>query len=189
MKFFIVGLHASGKQEIMDSLRDAGLPTGRLFTNGDLSDGRYEFLSDQDVRTIFENNSYIFIKETGNHNNVFEGMSFHEFDSKKVFALTPDQFLAIPHKALNDEICIIWLDGTTAQRRSRYLEERRNYTWSEEEERETLCLTDFVQSVYSFPHSRVMYFFNEVPARVAAIIEAMIRHEDLIDTFTNNYKE
>ena len=33
MKYFIVGLHASGKNEAIDILRDNGVKCGNLFTN------------------------------------------------------------------------------------------------------------------------------------------------------------
>lgn len=188
MKYIIVGLHGSGKQEIMNELEEAGLPVGRLFTNGDLNDDRYTFFSDQEVRTIFENNAYIFIKELGEMNNVYEGLSFREFDDRSIFALTPDQFLAIPHKAINEEICIIWLDGTTAARRNRYISEKRNYAWNEEEDRERRNISEFINMIYNFPKSHLLYFHNEVPSRVAAIVEALIRHEDLIPLFTNKFE-
>ena len=35
MKFLIVGLHSSGKQEVLDTLTEMGVKCGRLFSNLD----------------------------------------------------------------------------------------------------------------------------------------------------------
>ena len=37
MKYIIIGMHGSGKQEVVDILRDNGIRCGRLFTNLDIS--------------------------------------------------------------------------------------------------------------------------------------------------------
>ena len=60
MKYFIVGLHSSGKQEILDILSKYEVPCGKLFSN--ISEPRaeiynsfnYELYTDKDIKDIFE---------------------------------------------------------------------------------------------------------------------------------------
>ena len=69
MKYFIIGLHASGKQEIIDMLRELGISCGKLFSNMEepspniYNSLNYELYSNKDVMDIFENNAYVFIQE------------------------------------------------------------------------------------------------------------------------------
>ena len=62
-------MHGSGKQEVVDILRDNGIRCGRLFTNLDISAApniynidNYEQYSSKDIHDIFENNAYIFMQ-------------------------------------------------------------------------------------------------------------------------------
>lgn len=189
MKYIIVGLHGSGKQEVMNTLEKAGVECGRLFTNADLADDRYEFFTDGDVRTIFENKAYVFIKELDTNSKIrcFEGLSFYEFDNKSVFALSPDQFIAIPAVPLRDEVCFIWMDNNVANRTTRYKDERRSYDWNAQETVEKGALADFIKGIYSFPNSHLLYFYNEDPQRVAAIVYALVKHEDLLPFFEKKF--
>ena len=180
MKFIIVGLHCSGKQEVMDTLSKDGINCGRLFTNADLADDRYDFFTDDDIRSIFENNAYIFIRDVAYNSNCYEGLSFYEFDNKDVFALTPDQFISIPNVPLKDEVCIVWLDANKASRYNRYKLEKRSYNWNEEEALETRDMAEFVKYIYNFPNSHMLYFNNEDPQRVAGIVYALVKYPDLL---------
>lgn len=189
MKYIIVGLHSTGKQEVLDALAKDGIECGRLFTNADLSDPRYDFYTDEDVRTIFENNAYVFIKElcTTSKINCYEGLSLNEFDYKDVFALTPDQFNAIPLVPLSDDVCFIWMDSNDTSRRTRYMEEKRSYNFNQQDKVEKERLSDFIKNIYSFPKSHILYFFNEDPQRVAAIIYALVKHPELLPIFEKKF--
>ena len=189
MKYFIIGLHASGKQEVLDALTKEGIECGRLFTNADLSDPRYDFYTDDDVREIFENKAYVFIKDLGATSkiNCYEGLTLNEFDYKDVFALTPDQFNAIPLVPLNDEICFVWMDGNDSNRRLRHTEEKRNYNFNEQDIIEKNRLNDFIKNIYSFPKSHLIYFSNEDPQRVSAIVYALVKHPDLLPIFEKKF--
>ena len=92
MKFIIVGLHASGKQEVLDALEQKGVNCGRLFSNIEEADStiynsyNYELYSTSEVRNIFENNAYIFLHALESSASInaykyYEGLSFYEFDS------------------------------------------------------------------------------------------------------------
>lgn len=121
MKFFIVGLHSSGKQEILDILEKQGINVGRLFSNIETPDVRiynsynYELMSTTDINEMFENKAYMFLKElettaTTKSYKYYEGLSTWAYDNNQIFALSPDQFIAIPPKSFrNDEIVLIWV--------------------------------------------------------------------------------
>lgn len=189
MKYFIVGQHSSGKQEVLSTLEKAGIDCGRLFTNADLADDRYEFFTDGDVRDIFENKAYVFIKELDTNSRIrcFEGLSLYEFDTKSVFSLSPDQFISIPFVPLRDDVCFIWMDNNVSSRMTRYKDERRSYDWATQEKLEKATLTDFIKGIYSFPNSHLLYFYNEDPQRVAAIVYALVKHEDLLPFFEKKF--
>ena len=69
MKFFIVGLHCSGKQEILDILEKQGVSVGRLFSNIESASPQiynsynYELMSTKDINEMFENKAYLFLQE------------------------------------------------------------------------------------------------------------------------------
>ena len=45
----------------------------------------------------------------------------------------------------------------------------------------------YVKSLYTFNNSNLIYFNDEVPARVATIINTMIKHPDTIVDFVKNF--
>ena len=56
--------------------------------------------------------------------------------------------------------------------------------------RETIEKKDsasFVQVLYDFNKSKVLYFTNEDPMRVAAVIYSLIKHPDLLPVYTESY--
>ena len=55
MKHIVVGMHSSGKQELFDLLDRQNIRCGKLFSNINLSDIRYDFYSDADLVELFEN--------------------------------------------------------------------------------------------------------------------------------------
>lgn len=199
MKYFITGLHASGKQEVVNILESMGVKCGKLFTNMDhmlestYNKDNYELYSDEDIYDVFENEAYIFIQEhpqstlgfkTGKY---YEGLSKYTFDQNDVFILSPDQLLAIPQKVINEPICFVWLDNTKDNRSARYYNERRLYNYNERDSLEKRDLNSYVKTLYSFNNSSIIYFNDEVPVRVATIINTMIKHPDTINDFVKNF--
>ena len=135
MKFLIVGLHSSGKQEVLDTLTEMGIKCGRLFSNLDnpspdiYNSFNYDIFTTKEVNEIFENNAYIFINELDRSSNVnsykyFEGLTKYEFDNNDVFALSPDQLLHISPNAIKDDICFVWMDNDKEDRILKYRREK-----------------------------------------------------------------
>lgn len=199
MKYFITGLHSSGKQEVINVLEGLGVKCGKLFTNMDdmpaaiYNKDNYEYYSNEDINNVFENNAYIFIQEhpqstlgfkTGRY---YEGLSKYTFDQNDVFILSPDQLLAIPQNAITEEVCFVWLDNTKDNRSSRYHNEHRLYNFIERDELEKRDLNTYVKTLCSFENSKLIYFNDEVPSRVATIVNVMIKHPDTINDFIKNF--
>lgn len=198
MKFFIVGLHCSGKQEVLDILSKYNIKCGRLFANLDnpsseiYNSYNYELYDTKDINEIFENNAYIFINELDKLSNVnsykyYEGLSKYELDNNDVFCLSPNQLLQIPQNNINDQICFIWMDNNKEQRLERYKREKREYSFSSRDIIEKKDINAFVKTLYSFNNSNVLYFIGEEPGRVAAIIYTLINHPDLINIYKKYY--
>ena len=199
MKFLVVGFHGSGKREIAHILRKQDISVGRIFTNlEERSDTIYnseefEIFDTQTVNEIFENNSYMFIKEMGAVDGLtsyktFEGLSTWEYDQNQVHVLSPDQFLAIPiTKLIGEEICYVWVDNTRDARLTYYLSQESKYSFKDREELENADMDMFVKKMYSTAEGRVIYFMNEAPERISAIIYACIKHPDLLNIFTKYY--
>ena len=199
MKFIIVGLHASGKQEVLDALEQKGVNCGRLFSNLEEADStiynsyNYELYSTSEVRNIFENNAYIFINELSSLSHLssykyFEGLSKYTFDNNDVFVLSPDQLLCIPANVIDEEICFIWMDNNKEDRLNKYKKDGLEYGFSDREKIEKHDINSFVKTMYSFKNSRVLYFVREDPCRVATVIYSLIKHPDLLDIFTKYYE-
>lgn len=198
MKFLIVGLHSSGKQEIIDNLSEMGINCGRLFSNIDnpspeiYNSFNYDIFTTREIDEIFENNAYIFINELDRASNVnsykyFEGLTKYEFDNNDVFVLSPDQLLHISPSAIKEDVCFIWIDSDKDGRINRYKKERRTYSFTGRESIEKNDLDHFVKILYNFPNSRLLYFIKEEPNRVATIIYSLIKHPDLMDVFVKNF--
>lgn len=197
MKFFVVGLHSSGKQEVLDILERNGINCGRQFSNIDepspsiYNSYNYELYSMSDINDIFENNAYIFINELENRNinsyKYFEGLTKYEFDNNDVFTISPDQLLNISPSSINEDICFIWMDNNSNDRMNRYRREKREYGFAQKDLIEKRDIDAFSKNLYSFNNSRVIYFTNEEPCRVATIIYSLIKHPDLMDVFVENF--
>ena len=190
MKYFIVGLHASGKQQIARQLTEYGLRVGKVFRSIDeVKDSVYTLSSivydKEDINKLADNQAYIFFSQnTLNTESFFEGLSFYEYDNNDIFVISPQQFSLIPH--FDKDTIFIWLDNTTQQRRSRYLMERRKYNFKEQENLERENINDFIERVCNRDH---LYFINEEPSRVGAIIYSLIQHPDLIDLYKKNFNQ
>lgn len=194
-------MHCAGKQEVADILENKGIKCGRQFTNLEntfaaniYNGGNYEQYTMKDVNEIFENNAYIFMHEFpwGNELNFspikyYEGLSLYEFENNDVFVMSPHQLFSISPASIKDDVCFIWMDNTKKERLNRYYTEKRTYSFSNREEIESKDMNSFVKFLYGFDKSRVLYFTNEDPARVAAIIYSLIKYPDLINIYTEAY--
>lgn len=203
MKYFIIGMHGSGKREVADILENNGIRCGRLFTNMDnlsassVYNGlNYEQYTTKDINEIFENNAYIFMHEFPFVDHLtspfstykcYEGLSLYEFDNNDVFVISPDQLFIINPSSIKDDITFIWMDNTKKERLNRYYTEKRSYNFYNREEIESKDSNYFVKLLYNFDNSRVIYFTSEDPARVAAIIYSVIKHPDLLPIYTEAF--
>jgi hypothetical protein len=201
MKYIIIGMHGSGKHEVADILENNGIRCGRLFTNLDnlsastiYNGSYYEQYTSKDVNSIFENNAYIFMQEFpfGDQLNLmtckyYEGLSLHEFENNDVFVMSPDQLFAISPASIKDDVTFVWLDNPKKERLNRYYAEKRTYSFSAREEIELKDSSSFVKFLYGFDKSRVLYFTNEDPARVAAVMYSVIKHPELLPLYTEAF--
>lgn len=189
MKHIVVGMHSSGKQELFDLLDRQNIRCGKLFSNINLSDIRYDFYSDADLVELFENKAYIFMKEVDDYTrNSYEGLSLYEYDNNDVFILSPEQFTAIPQQFFTEDICLVWLDDSKGIRRQRYDEEKRSYNFQEREDFERRELDEFVKTIYNNNKFHVLYFTNEDIARVSSIVYACVKHNELVYNFEKTFK-
>ena len=189
MKYIIVGMHSSGKQELFELLSKQDIACGKLFSNVNINDIRYDFFSDTDLIEIFENKAYLFMKEIDDYSrNSYEGLSLYEFDNNDVFLLSPDQFAAIPQQFFQDDICLVWLDDSKGIRKQRYDDEKRSYNFSEREEFERRDLEEFIKIIYNNKKFHVLYFTNEDIARISSVVYACVKYPDLVFNFEKTYK-
>lgn len=186
MKFFIVGLHSSGKKEVAELLKFWGIKVARLFSNLENPSEKiynsldYEYFTNQDINDIFENNAYVFLHELSTDASIreyrfYEGLSQHEFDKSQVFVLSPDQVTSIPRSSLKEPVCWIWIDDDRNVRLDRYFDENRQYDFEEREKIERRDLDAFCKMMYDL--GNMIYFTNERAERIAAIIYLCIKHE------------
>lgn len=201
MKYIIIGMHSSGKQEVADHLEKLGISCGRLFTNMDCPSAKvynglnYELYTTKDVIEIFENNAYVFIQEfpeveslyVSSTNTWYEGLTKYEFENNDVFVLSPDQLFSISPTSIKEDVCFVWLDNTKQQRLNRYYTEKRSYSFSARENIEKSDASSFVSVLYDFNKSKVLYFTNEEPTRIAAVIYSLIKHPDLLPIYTESF--
>lgn len=198
-------MHSSGKQEVADILESYDIKCGRLFTNlpnsaepNIYNGNNYEQYSSKDIHDVFENNAYIFMQEFPfgddvsmlnicNNAKYYEGLSLYEFENNEVFVMSPDQLFSISPSSVKDNVCFIWLDNTKKERLNRYYAERRTYSFSNREEIEIKDSNAFVKFLYGFEKGRVLYFNNEDPMRVAAVVYSLIKHPDLLSIYTESY--
>jgi hypothetical protein len=201
MKYIIIGMHSSGKHEIADILENNGIKCGKLFTNLDthlmpsVYNGlNYEQYTIKDVNDIFENNAYIFLQDFPFGDNInalsckyYEGLSTYEFENNDVFVMSPDQLFSISPTSIKDDVIFVWLDNPKKERLNRYYAEKRSYNFSDREEIENKDATSFVKALYGFDKSNVLYFTNEDPVRVAAILYSLIIYPDLLPIFVDAF--
>lgn len=189
-KYMIVGFHDSGKQEIADDLSQNGFRVGKNFISlADTPSDAY-FLNTtiypaQDIDALFENQAYIFIqKKFIDGETYYEGLSLYEYDNNDVFVMSPDQFNLIPSIANN--VTIVWLDNNLSNRRARFLTERRKYDFNKLEKFEKQDMMEFIEKINAGP-AKVLYFNNEEPLRVSAIVAALIKAPSLLPLFAARF--
>ena len=191
MKFFIVGLHSSGKSDIVDILERKGISCGHIFSDittpkdNIYNSYNYELYTTKDVNEVFENDAYLFIKECKNGDQKFyEGLSRYAFENNDVFVLSPDQLLATSFNNIDEDICFVWVDNTRSNRYNKYFDDRKSYNFKQREELETEDLSTFVKLIYT---KRMLYFSNEEPSRIASIIYTMVKFPETQEIFFENY--
>ena len=186
MKYFIVGLNASGKQAVCSDLRALGVNVGSIFRSVDKIPSDTYSLSEvvygeHDIDSIFENHSYIFFdKNTQSNVSFFEGLSLYEYENNDVFMITPHQFNLVSQ--FDKDVLFIWLDGSIIQRRDRFIDERRKYNFLRIDHMDKDEILDFSTRISEHDY---IYFNNEDPSRVSAIIYSMVTYPEL----HNIYKE
>ena len=189
MKYFIVGLHSNNKYNVIDYLEKLGVKCGHLFSDLSTPNSKiynsynYELYTTQEVNEIFENNAYIFLRTRNvDSKQFYEGLSKYEFDNNDVFVLSPDQILEISFNLINEPICFVWLDGKREYRYNIYRDEHREYNFKEREELESSDFSTFINTLYDSNY-KLLYFNEEVPDRVGAVIYSLIQHPDLLDVY------
>ena len=201
MKYIIIGMHSSGKQEVADILENNGVRCGRLFTNMDnlsapniYNGSNYEQYTSKDINDVFENNAYVFMQEFpfGDELSIdatkyYEGLSLYEFENNDVFVMSPDQLFAISPTSIKEPVTFVWLDNPKKDRLNRYYAEKRTYSFYNREEIELKDSNSFVKFLYGFDKSNVLYFTNEDPMRVAAVIYSAITYPDLLPIYTEAF--
>jgi hypothetical protein len=191
MKFFIVGLHSSGKSDIVDVLERKGISCGHIFSDittpkdSIYNSYNYELYTTKDVNEVFENDAYLFVKECKiGDQKFYEGLSRHTFENNDVFVLSPDQLLVTSFNNVDEDVCFVWVDNTKSNRYNKYLDDRKTYNFKQREVVETEDLSTFVKTIYTKP---MLYFCNEDPARIASIIYTMVKYPELQEIFFENY--
>ncbi len=193
MKYFIVGLHSSGKREIMNSLASLGVQCGKLFSDIEepndkfYESDQYEIFPTKEINGIFENNAYIFMQRINLYGHSFyEGLSKYEFEHKDVFVFSPDQLSAAVLTNIKEPYCFIWVDNTKMNRYNRYRDEGREYSFAQREEQETKDLGYFVSVIYD-SGAPILYFNNEDPQRISTIIYTLVKYPELFDQYKNTF--
>lgn len=201
MKFIIIGMHASGKHEIAHQLEDLGMKYGRLFSSvPNINDMKEVYAKDEfetydvmDIHDVFENNAYVFIQEQPDDvinvsaHKFFQGLSKYTYDNNDVFVMSPDQFMSISVSNLPKDAVYVWLDNTKTNRQTRYKSSKLDYSFNIREQLEKNDIKDFVKTLYSVSNGNLLYFTNEVPGRISAIIYSIYKHNDLLNVYTENF--
>lgn len=182
-KFIIIGFNGSGKMAVANALQEMDIKVGKTFRSSDTVGNQYSLSSIvydvKEINNLFESQAYLFIKESTNKaNRYYEGISFYEYQNNDVFVMTPDQFNTVAR--FDDNVVFVWLDNNSIQRRSRHRMEKRKYDFTRQERIEQEYIQDFTDRISD---NAILYFNNEDPDRVAAIIYSVIKHPDLLDVY------
>lgn len=190
MKIFIIGMNSVGKSEVIKDLTSlCNIKEGKRFCSLESAENEnylqhYHFYDNIEVNNMFENKAYFFLNENRNFTkNFYEGISLYEYENYDIFMLSPDQFIQVPK--FDKDTIFVWMDGNLQNRRSRYIAERRKYNLTKIDEIEREYSNDFVSKLYTYKN--VLYFNNEDPSRISAIIYAIYKDPSLIEVFRNRF--
>jgi hypothetical protein len=190
MKYLIVGRQGCGVKEIVELSEKMGISVGHIFRNISEIDPRSYTLSKliydySDIENIEESNSYIFMQECFQKEKFLEGLSFYEYDQNDVIYMGIDHIVKIPQSVWDKmDVTIIWLDNTSDFRFNYMIENGYMHDFNIQEDNESFNIQGFIDRVYDKKH---IYFFNEEPKRVAAILYGLVKHPDLLDIFIQNF--
>lgn len=190
MKYLIIGRQGSGIPEIVEDLEKLGVSVGHIFRSIPEVDEKSYTLSKivydfSDIEKIEETNSYIFIQECFQKEKFLEGLSFYEYDNNDVIYMGIDHVAKIPQKVWDKmNVTIIWLDNTYDFRMNYMLENGYKHMYYIQEDNEGFNIAGFTDRVYDKSH---IYFFNEDPKRISAIIYSLVKYPDLLDIFIKNF--
>jgi hypothetical protein len=186
-KFIIIGFNCNGKMHVAKRLEEKGVRVGHIFRNTESVGEQYSLSTvvydSKEVNDLFENQSYIFIKESQNKaDKYYEGLSFYEYQNSDVIIMSPDQFNMVPR--FDDNVIFVWLDNNDTNRRYRHRAEKRKYDFANQDRLEKEYIHDFMDRIGDNP---IIYFLNENPERVATIVHSLIKHPDLTDEFLETF--
>jgi len=186
-KYILIGFNGSGKISTANKLRELGIKVGNTFRSTENIGNQYSLSNVvydmREINNLFENQSYLFIKESPTKSNqYYEGISFYEYQNNDVLVMTPDQFNMVAK--FDDNVIFVWLDNNVTQRRQRHRSEKRKYDFAKQEQIEHEYVQDFTNRIGD---NAILYFFNEDPDRVAAIIYSVIKYPDLLELYLKSF--
>ena len=195
MKIFVIGKHSIGKYTTSKLLEEKGVKVARVFSNRPPGlidtyiylDKDYRYLETQDIHNLFETKSCLFLGSDSN-GEFYVGLDFMELDKNEVFFLSPNQFLELDEKMIREEVLVIWVDATYEYRLRRYFNNQLEYNFEQVEAFEEIYDGQFMGSYYnklkSTSHfTEDLYFINEEPNRLAAIVYSILKDPNIIDLY------
>lgn len=192
MKYLLIGRQGCGIPEIVRELEELGLDVGHIFRSMENIDPKSYSLSRivydySDIEKIEETDSYIFMQECFQKEKFLEGLSFYEYDRNDVVYMGVDHIAKIPQKVWDKmNVTIVWLDNTYDFRYNYMLDNGYTHIFDIQEDNENFGISGFMERVYDKDH---IYFFNENPQRVAAIVYSLVKHPDLLDIFIKKFND
>lgn len=190
MKVWIVGPQGTCKNDIISLLEDDKLKVGKLFTNEkpenmQCCSNRYLYYDNETLKSIFENNAYVFMNDVIGKFGVQEGLGFDEYDSKDIFVLSIDHFISLNSKYISKNDLVVWLDGTKNWRMSNI---NKCYDYMSREKIENSCYEQFGEMISSLSnYKNVIYFYEELPERVKTIVKIIYNNPKLKSEFVKYF--
>lgn len=200
MKIWLVGPQGTCKRDIYRLLGADKFKLGKLFTNkqeDEITYNKYIYkhFPLEVVNEIFENNSNIFIQTCmTDDENIYTGLDFSEYDENDVFVLTPEQFVSIQPQCFKDGL-VVWLDGSWNWRKNNIIyDEYRcdsdpTYNYNEVENMEKTFHRSFYKMMTEMMvnNKNVLYFLEESPNRVKAIIKTITLNPKMKSEFVREF--